>query len=118
MSTIWRTSPALPDTEDMIGYRVEAVDGAIGTISDATWRTDRAHLVVDTGTWIFGRTVLVPAGMVDDIDHPGRTVHVALPREVVKDSPAYDAELHATGDPAFWETYDQHYRSHGGELPA
>ncbi len=118
MTTMWRTRPDLPDTDSMVGYEVEGLDGRIGTIDEATWRTDRACLVVDVGPRILGRQVLVPAGLVDDIDHPNHTVHVVLPRDVVKDSPVYDPELHATGDPAFWQTYETHYRAHDGGLPA
>lgn len=114
MSAIWHTPPDLPDTGDMVGYDVEAVDGGIGSIDEASWHTDRAHLVVDTGPWIFGRRVLVPAGTVSSIDHESRTVHVELTKDAVKASPEYDPDRRALDEPEFWDAYDAHYRAHGG----
>jgi hypothetical protein len=54
---------------DLIGYHVEATDGSVGKVHSATKATGASHLVVDTGTWIFGRKVIVPAGAVTHIDH-------------------------------------------------
>ena len=33
----------------LLGYDVEAIDGSIGKIDDATLETDTEHIVVDTG---------------------------------------------------------------------
>lgn len=77
---------------DLTGYHVEATDGRIGTVDEANHDTGTAHLVVDTGPWIFGRKVLLPAGTVDHVDHRERTVHVDRTRQQVKDSPAYDPD--------------------------
>jgi hypothetical protein len=68
---------------DLTGYAVVAVDGEIGKV-DQAGETD---LVVDTGPWIFGRTVLLPAGVVERVDHRSRTVHVDRTREQIKDAP-------------------------------
>ena len=40
---------------DLSGYSVEATDGGIGKIDEATYETSRSYLVVDTGPWIFGK---------------------------------------------------------------
>jgi hypothetical protein len=40
---------------DLVGYRVEATDGRIGSVDEASDDTDARWLVVDTGPWIFGR---------------------------------------------------------------
>ena len=50
--------------EKLVGYDVEATDGHIGKIDEASTETDRNYLVVDTGFWIFGKKRLVPAGVV------------------------------------------------------
>src|SRR5262245_41488996 len=39
---------------DITGYHVEAVDGSIGKIDEATYDTGSSYVVVDTGPWIFG----------------------------------------------------------------
>ena len=117
MSAIWQSPPDIPDTGDVIGYHVEAVDGGIGTIDEASWDTDRAHLVVDTGPWIFGRKVLVPAGMVEIVDHPATTVHLSLTKEQVKAGPEYDAARHTESDHDFWRPYDDYYAGLPGGMP-
>ncbi|MFC0004124.1 PRC-barrel domain-containing protein [Micromonospora siamensis] len=77
---------------DLVGYRVEATDGRIGEIDRASDEADARYLVVDTGPWIFGRKVLLPAGTVARVDHLERTVHVDRTRDQVKDSPAFDPD--------------------------
>ena len=50
---------------DLTGYSVAAVDGDIGRVDEATDELlGSSYLVVDTGPWIFGRKVLLPAGVV------------------------------------------------------
>ncbi|WP_434742050.1 PRC-barrel domain-containing protein [Micromonospora sp. SH-82] len=75
---------------DLSGYRVEATDGRVGSIDEATNDVDASYLVVDTGPWIFGRQVLLPAGTVSRVDHLDRIVHVDRSREQIKDSPGVD----------------------------
>jgi hypothetical protein len=78
---------------DLTGYAVQAVDGEIGKVDEATDTTGDAHLVVDTGPWIFGRRVLLPAGVVARVDHQTRTVHVDRSRDQIREAPEYvDAE--------------------------
>ena len=43
---------------DVTGYSVEAVDGGIGKVDEATYDVGSSYLVVDTGPWIFGKKVL------------------------------------------------------------
>jgi hypothetical protein len=48
---------------DLTGYPIAAVDGNIGYVDEATNELlGSSYLVVDTGPWIFGRKVLLPAG--------------------------------------------------------
>ncbi|WP_353939640.1 ATP-binding protein, partial [Micromonospora sp. b486] len=65
---------------DMVGYWVEATDGQIGSVDRASYDVGDALLVVDTGPWIFGRKVLLPAGTVAYADHDARTLFVDRPR--------------------------------------
>ncbi|WP_229403197.1 PRC-barrel domain-containing protein [Micromonospora okii] len=92
---------------DLAGYRVQAVDGRIGSIDEASNDTDARYLVVDTGPWIFGRKVLLPAGTVARVDHLDRTVHVDRTREQIKDSPAFDPD--AFGQPEYRERVGGYY---------
>ena len=75
---------------DLTGYDVEARDGSIGTVEQATRQTGTGYLVIDTGTWIFGRRVLVPAGVVDRVDSGNRKVFVNRSRDEIKNAPEYE----------------------------
>ena len=56
MENVWTYQNEISTLDrDLVGYDVEATDGHIGKIDDATRDTDRDHLVVDTGFWIFGK---------------------------------------------------------------
>ncbi|WP_233473158.1 PRC-barrel domain containing protein [Longispora fulva] len=77
-------------TNDLTGFHVEAIDGGIGKIDEATHAVDGSYVVVDTGPWIFGSKVLLPAGVIQRVDTAGETVYVLRTREQIKSAPAYD----------------------------
>jgi hypothetical protein len=79
-------------SEGLSGYRVEATDGHIGSIDEASYEVGNSYLVVDTGPWIFGRKVLLPAGTVDRVDRDHRTVYVDRTKDQIKESPEYDKD--------------------------
>ena len=76
--------------KDLTGFSVEAVDGSIGKIDRATYQTNASYVVVDTGPWIFGRKVVLPAGVIDSIDRDDGKVFVHRTKDEIKDSPEYD----------------------------
>ena len=78
------------DALDITGYKVEALDGSIGKVDRATYQTNGSYIVVDTGPWIFGRKVVLPAGVLDSIDRDEATVFVHRTKDEIKDSPEYD----------------------------
>jgi len=75
---------------DLTGYDVEARDGSIGTVEEATRQTGTGYLVVDTGTWIFGRRVLLPAGVVERVDSGNRRLFVSRSRDEIRNAPEYE----------------------------
>ena len=75
---------------DMTGYSVEAIDGGIGKVDEATYEVGSSSLVVDTGPWIFGKKVLLPAGVVDRIDAEDETIYVNRTKDQIKGSPEFD----------------------------
>jgi hypothetical protein len=77
---------------DLIGYSVEATDGSIGKIDDATNEVGSSYVVVDTGPWIFGKHVLLPAGVIDRVDPESETVYVSRMKDEIKNSPEWDDE--------------------------
>jgi hypothetical protein len=82
--------------ESLAGYHVEATDGGIGSIDEASYAVGESYLVVDTGPWIFGRKVILPAGTVRHVDYAERKVYVDRTKDQIKDSPEYDKETFAT----------------------
>ena len=85
---LW-TFTNLPGTrEALVGCEVEARDGSIGKVDEATPETGRANIVVDTGPWIFGRKVVIPAGTIGRIDVDDKKIFVALTKDQIKDSPS------------------------------
>ena len=93
LADVWtfRTTEPLGDI-DVTGYSVEATDGGIGKIDEATYEVGGSYLVVDTGPWIFGKKVLLPAGIVDRVDPESETLFVSRTKEEIKNAPEYDEE--------------------------
>jgi hypothetical protein len=78
---------------DLSGFGVEALDGSIGKIDDATYEVGRSFVVVDTGPWIFGKKVLLPAGVIRGIDETEELVFVSRTKEQIKNAPEFDDSL-------------------------
>ncbi|MEY9875138.1 hypothetical protein ABH931_004639 [Streptacidiphilus sp. MAP12-33] len=106
------TDSGLLAGEDVSGYRVEAADGHVGQVEVVLDRGDQRSLIVDTGTWILGRRVVVPAGAVSRIDGASKCVHVARTREEIKNAPAF-----ARNDDDFWARLGSYYGAFYGFGP-
>jgi hypothetical protein len=100
------------DTRSLVGYSVEATDGSIGKIDEASAETSRNYLVVDTGFWIFGKKRLIPAGVVTGVDHDDRKVSVAMTKDQIKQAPDYDEHM-TTDDEAYYDKYASYYGRYG-----
>ena len=75
---------------DINGFGVEAIDGGIGKIDDATDEVGASYVVVDTGPWIFGKKVMLPAGVIDRVDRDDEKVYVNRTKDEIKDAPEFD----------------------------
>ena len=75
---------------DVVGYHVEALDGGIGKVDEATDDVGASSIVVDTGPWIFGKKVVLPAGTIDRIDPDDERVYVNRTKDQIKDAPQLD----------------------------
>jgi hypothetical protein len=85
----------LRNASEVDGYAIAASDGHLGTVSDflfddVSWLI--RWLVVDTGNWLSGRKVLLPAFALGHIDPERREFSVRLTRQQVKDSPDIDTK--------------------------
>jgi len=86
----YRGTMVIDTNLDVSGYEVEATDGSIGKVDEATYDTGRSYLVVDTGPWIFGKKVMLPAGVVRGIDEDEHKVFVDRTKDEIKHAPGYD----------------------------
>ena len=50
----------------------------------ASYDVGAGHIVVDTGPWIFGRKVMLPAGVMTSVDTDNRTVTVNRTKDQIK----------------------------------
>ena len=84
---IWTYGIDVGDVRGIAGYSVEALDGGIGKIDEATNEVGMASIVVDTGPWIFGRKVILPAGVIERVDREDECVYVSRTKEQIKNAP-------------------------------
>ena len=78
---------------NIVGYSVEALDGSIGKVDEATYDAGSAFIVVDTGPWIFGKKVMLPAGVIKSVDHDDETIFVNQTKDEIKSAPEFDDSL-------------------------
>ena len=92
--TIWEYSDPSYASDALVGYEVEALDGGIGKIDEASDEVGARFVVVDTGPWIFGKKVVLPAGVISRVDAVDEKVFVNRTKEQIKNSPEYDADTY------------------------
>src|SRR5919197_1491987 len=94
MSTvdIWTYRNQTFSQRNLSGLSVEAIDGSIGKVDETTNDVGASYIVVDTGPWIFGKKVLLPAGVVRDVDFDTETVFVNRTKDQIKNAPEYDPD--------------------------
>src|SRR5262245_23334528 len=85
------TTPTSPiKGTNVTGFDVEATDGHIGKVDEATYEVGGSYLVVDTGFWIFGKKRMIPASMADRVDGSDQKVYLRMSKDEVKDAPDFD----------------------------
>ena len=96
---------------DIAGYGIDAIDGSIGKVDEATWDTGSSYLIVDTGPWILGKKVMLPAGVVSLVDHPNKRVVVNRTKDQIKGTPEFDESMLA--DTGYRERLGKYYGEGG-----
>jgi sporulation protein YlmC with PRC-barrel domain len=90
----------LYSASDLQGYTIHAADGDIGTLrtlyfDEEEWGVE--NVVVDTGTWITGKHVLVSPDVLGQPDPHRKHLPVSLTREEIKDCPEINTHETAPG---------------------
>jgi hypothetical protein len=107
----YRTTVVLEPAVDLTGFKVEAKDRSIGKVAESTADAGKSHIVVDTGPWISGRKVILPALTVERIDLDDRVVYVDRTKEEIKNAPEFDPErgFDPTDQDDLGGYYERHY---------
>jgi hypothetical protein len=112
---MWSYRTGVGDTDlataDITGFGVEALDGGIGKIDEATHEVGASEIVVDTGPWIFGKKVILPAGVIDRIDTADEKVYVNRTKDQIKNAPELDE--HGVPDDAYRDRLGSYYGPDG-----
>jgi hypothetical protein len=102
---------------ELQGFTIGATDGDIGRV-DAFYFDDTSftvrHLVVDTGSWLTGRKVLISPMALTAIDWHGKRIKTKLTKSQVEQSPNVDTDQPVSrqqeinyhryfGYPNYWE---------------
>ena len=109
----------LRSLQDLHGYAIRATDGVIGHVKDVyfddhNWAV--RFFVVETGSWLSSRKVLVSRFAIGEPDWAARVLPVSITREQVRGSPDIDTDkpvsrqhemrhLKYYGYPFNWEGY-------------
>jgi hypothetical protein len=78
---------------DITGFEVQALDGSIGKVDEATYEVGSSYVVADTGPWIFGKKVMLPAGVIQRIDEVEEKVFVNRTKDEIKNAPEFDVSM-------------------------
>ncbi|MFE4831561.1 PRC-barrel domain-containing protein [Streptomyces sp. NPDC056672] len=110
---MWGYQPTTGHTagSSLTGYKVEATDGSIGKVDKHSDDVGASHIVVDTGVWIFGKHVLLPAGLVSAIDTAEEKIYIDRTKEQIKNAPEFDKDRHS-GDAGYHDKISGYYGSH------
>ncbi len=94
---------------DITGFDVEAQDGHIGKIDEATYEDGVGCLVVDTGFWIFGKKRMLPAGVVTRVDPDEKKVYVSMTKDQIKQAPDYNPDRHRDDESGYHDEVGGYY---------
>jgi hypothetical protein len=111
---LW-TYPETVGRLDLTGFDVEAADGSIGKVDEAT-QDGESYIVVDTGVWIFGKKVLLPAGTVDRVDRDEEKVYVDRTKDEIENAPEFDKDSYR--DDGYRSAVGDYYAQRGEGDPA
>jgi hypothetical protein len=95
----------LRSAEEVIGYKVHAIDGDIGEVRDfildtRTWTIGFAAL--DTRRWLPGRKILMPISWASSISWSERAFNVDVTKEAIKTAPEMEEPLSVEAIKAYY----------------
>jgi hypothetical protein len=113
---LWRFRNQAVARIDLTGFELHGLDGPLGRVVQSIEGSAGGYLVVDPGAAMpLGRQVLVPAGLVDEVEVDKRRVGVRAERDQIRNAPEYDPGQ--TFDERWLTGMDEHYGPLMGEGP-
>ncbi|MDG6110312.1 PRC-barrel domain containing protein [Dactylosporangium aurantiacum] len=106
----WRTGIATAvttGTQNLAGFEVRATDGSVGTVAEDGDQLGTTCLVVDNGSWMPSRRMMLPAGTVEDVDCAAGIIRLDRTGSQLRDSPAYDPE--SFGRPHYYDVVAHYF---------
>src|ERR1039457_4829088 len=100
----------LRSIKQLCGNKLAASDGEIGHVKDFYFDDQNwvvRYLVVDTGSWLSGRKVLISPHAFGNLDQAGESLLVNLTRKQIEDSPSI--ESHKPVSRQYEEDYYRYY---------
>jgi hypothetical protein len=81
--------------EPIVGYDIDGIEETIGKVADfyfddATW--DIRYVVVDTGSWLIDRKVILSPEAFDEPDWRSEKMPTSLSKKEIEESPGIDAD--------------------------
>jgi hypothetical protein len=104
----WKSMNQLRRMRELKSFTLRATDGGIGRLEelyfdDENWAV--RYFVVNTGSWLLGRRVVLPPMAVAGVEDANRVVQINLTREQIETSPP-----HETAEPISREYELKYYR--------
>jgi uncharacterized protein YrrD len=96
---------------ELLGYSLAALDGDIGHVEDFYFDDESwviRYLVVDTGTWLTGRRILLTPHSIGTVSRSKETIGVQLRKKQIEESPSIE-----THTPVSRQHEIDHYRYYG-----
>lgn len=101
----------LRSLKQLENYTIRATDGAIGHVKDFYFEDDAwvvRYFVVEAGSWLSSRKVLISPISVQQPDWQERTLPVSITKEQVRNSPPIDTDM-----PVSRQNEEQYYGYYG-----
>jgi uncharacterized protein YrrD len=104
------TTPILLPFDILKGSTLNASDGEIGKVREFYFDDNQwvvRYFVVETGSWLTGRKVLIAPHALNNIDPQGGSISVALTQEQVRTAPPIETDKPVSRQ--YEERLNQHY---------
>ena len=95
---IWTFPEVRLAAGELIGFDVVSLDGPIGRVDEASSEIGSGYLIVDTGSWISGKKVMLPAGLVEQVDAEGKRVVIGRTRDQIEGAPELNSATYLNTD--------------------